>query len=823
VSDTSREHMEESDCDVGDSEQSEKANLHRPMNAYLLFCKHNRRQVREQYPSVENRQITKILGEWWSYLEDQEKEPYTTLAHQYKEAFMKANPDYRWRKMPPGSAESLPPSNAKPSTPSPTNGVTNSKFLPTSSLHISAMPDSDPPTQPSAPKPFKKRYLASQQSASPSSPGHTPPSPQTVSGVSPEAARACEALMELARTESRGSRSSDGSNPDRRGSPSEAQPFQTLREAVWSKVAGTLLKQEEEKLVVPPKDSPMNLSSSHLNQCTIRGQQIIEHIIENILDMPMDGPMDPSEPISFSLNNNQEVVTSAPHSPPISQGADVADSIKASIYESLKNDLLMGKTPPMLSVANSTPSISGTSKTTCPTTHPETVQAQSSARKHKKLDSPGRIPPLPTSGHSPVSSNHSPPGQDVLRLLGAGQLPISVGNSAITITKTPRVSLSGPSTHPQMSFPVSVSSTPVSLSLTRAGTSQMFSLGSLGGGVVLSSQQNMVLSSHPPQGSVVLQGVPAQTSNMVLSSHQPSECVLLSPSIGGAGQSLVLQGQAGVGGVVLSGHHQPGQVVLAPGTGQPLLIAGLSGGKLILAPSPQHSPVAHRPPTSSTVTHDTDPVNLTITKPVPPHSPISHTIAPGKRPPPPPELDDEEIRRSSRVGRGKRYQEFIEDGRISVGSRKRRSHRSGEEFSESEMETEPLPLATDSQDPELFTSSPSSELTNSQMNHWKKKMRTASMGENTQSEVVGSRPPDMHTTATNTAKSHFDLDAKMGTLEPLSLEQFHKKREERETKLKNRSSGSSRSTRQSQPEKAPSTSKAFDARVGNRKGRGEKI
>merc|ERR1712013_264547 len=185
-------------------------------------------------------------------------------------------------------------------------------------------------------------------------------------------------------------------------------------------------------------------------------------------------------------------------------------------YESLKNDLLMGKTPPMLSVANSTPSISGNSKTTCPTTQPETVQAQTTTRK----------------------------------------LPISVGNSAITITKTPRVSLSGPSTHPQMSFPVSVSSTPVSLSLTRAGTSQVFSLGSLGGGVVL--------SSHPPQGSVVLQGMPSQTNNVVLSNHQPSECVLLSPNMGSAGQGLVLQGQPGVGGVVLSGHHQPGQVVLAP-------------------------------------------------------------------------------------------------------------------------------------------------------------------------------------------------------------------------------------------------------------------
>jgi len=819
----------ESDCDAAETEQSDKAELHRPMNAYLLFCKHNKRQVRQQYPSVENRQITKILDEWWSDLEDQEKEPYTNLAHQYKEAFMKANPDFRWRKMPPGSAESLPPSNAKPSTPSPTNGVSCSKLLPTSSLPVSAMPDSEPPSQPSAPKPFKKRYLASQQSANPSSPGTTPPSPQTVAGVSPEAARACEALMELARTESRGSRSSDGS--DRRGSPNETQPFQTLREAVWSKVAGTLLKQEEEKLVIPPKDSPMNLSSSHLNQCTIRGQQIIEHIIENILDMPMDGPMDPSsEPISFSLNNNQEVVTSAPHSPPITQGGvDVADSIKASIYESLKNDLLMGKTPPMFSVANSTPSISGNTRTSCPTTQPETVVAQSNSKKlPKKLDSPGRIPP--SGGHSPVTSGHSPsPGQDVLRLLGAGQLPISVGNSAITITKTPRVSLSGHSSHPSMSFPVSVSNTPVSLSLTRAGTSQVFSLSSLGGGmpVVLSSQPSMVLSSHPPQGSVVLQGLTSQASNVVLSNHQPSECVLLSPAVGGSGQGVVLQGQPGMGGVVLSGHHQPGQVVLAPATGQPLLIAGLTGGKIILAPSPQHSPVQHRPapsPSPSPVTHDnTDPVNLTVTKPVPPSSPSQPTClspASGKRPAPS-DLDEEDIRRSSRVGRGRRYQEFIEDGRISVGSRKvRRSHRSGEDLSESEVEPDPLPQqVSDLQNIENTTSS---ELTNSQINHWKKKMRTASLGENTQSELVAAKLPATHT-ATNTAKSHFDLDAKMGAMEPLSLEQFQKKQEERETKLKNRSSGSSRSTRQSQPEKASGSNKAFDARAGNRKGRGDKI
>ena len=128
--------------------------------------------------------------------------------------------------MPPGSAESLPPSNAKPYTPSLSNGVSGAKLLTAavSSLQAQAEPGMDqdqlaqPP--PSAPKHFKKRFLASATNqpaagAGPSSASVSPgaaaalsPSPSPVAGVSPEAATACEALMELSRTESRASRSS---------------------------------------------------------------------------------------------------------------------------------------------------------------------------------------------------------------------------------------------------------------------------------------------------------------------------------------------------------------------------------------------------------------------------------------------------------------------------------------------------------------------------------------------------------------------------------------------------------------------------------------
>ncbi|KPI90989.1 HMG box transcription factor BBX [Papilio xuthus] len=72
----------------------------RPMNAFLIFCKRHRSVVRDRYPNLENRSITKILGEWWANLDKEEKSCYTSLAKQYKDAFFSANPDFKWYKLP---------------------------------------------------------------------------------------------------------------------------------------------------------------------------------------------------------------------------------------------------------------------------------------------------------------------------------------------------------------------------------------------------------------------------------------------------------------------------------------------------------------------------------------------------------------------------------------------------------------------------------------------------------------------------------------------------------------------------------------------------
>lgn len=56
----------------------------RPMNAFLIFCKKHRPIVRKEYPNLENRGVTRILGEWWAFLEEDDKKCYTALAKEVR-------------------------------------------------------------------------------------------------------------------------------------------------------------------------------------------------------------------------------------------------------------------------------------------------------------------------------------------------------------------------------------------------------------------------------------------------------------------------------------------------------------------------------------------------------------------------------------------------------------------------------------------------------------------------------------------------------------------------------------------------------------------
>jgi len=63
-------------------DEGERRDVRRPMNAFLIFCKRHRSIVREKNPDLDNRSVTRILGDLWAKLKDDEKAMYTDLAKQ---------------------------------------------------------------------------------------------------------------------------------------------------------------------------------------------------------------------------------------------------------------------------------------------------------------------------------------------------------------------------------------------------------------------------------------------------------------------------------------------------------------------------------------------------------------------------------------------------------------------------------------------------------------------------------------------------------------------------------------------------------------------
>ena len=289
----------------------------RPMNAFLLFCKRHRAIVKEVYPNLENRHITKILGEFWGSLSQEEKLPFNDLAATYKDHLMREGQGKKvnQNKTPIPVVVNQPVENAEEKQGEVKSG---------SGQGSSGSSSPEPGQATSAPKPFKKRYLAAEKAKICNA-------TTAIAGESSERKSACEALLKLAEgsqaTSSENSGAVAGTNGSVKSNPydkvKESAQFTVLRQAVWTRVAKTILTQEEEKGKMSNKhdDKPINLSS----QCLIPNSTIIEHIIENI------------------INDNDDVVESAKTSnnDEVNKDKDkeCSEQIKEKIYQSLKEDI----------------------------------------------------------------------------------------------------------------------------------------------------------------------------------------------------------------------------------------------------------------------------------------------------------------------------------------------------------------------------------------------------------------------------------------------------------------------------------------------------